>query len=288
MFNDLGNTRLVIGCVTENTPKYLSQALRLLQSVRWFGGSIADVKIIICVVDKVDPAYCDEFQKYSADVRTVDRFSEKHPQSNKLRFLQQADLSKYRNILLLDCDTIVVQDPSAYLQSEGFRAKIADGPTISSHVFEKLFDFFQLPLPMEDYSCTVRGTPTIPYFNAGVLLFSQSAMLGLVPSWIDLNQKLIARMELLENSSNFCEQASLSLALVASGVTFDIFGNDMNFPTHHKSFVDDLDFIDPVIIHYHTLVDPTGYILPSFYALANKRITQFNKRLCQDREGFRE
>jgi len=276
-------TNIAIGCVTENTPKYLSQALRLLQSVRWFGGRIANAKFIVCIVDGIDSAYNQEFQRYSAEVRIVERFSEKHPQSNKLRFLQQADLKDYSSILLLDCDTIVVQDPTSYLQCEGFRAKIADGPTISSLLFEKLFRHFQLPLPGKDYKCTVRETPTIPYFNAGVLLFSQTAMSDLVPTWVRQNEQLIDHIEILGDSANFCEQASLSLALVAAGTKFDVFGNEMNFPTHHEDHISSLENIDPLIIHYHSLVNPSGYIRPSLYSLANIRITQFNNRLRKEK-----
>jgi len=281
---DSDNNDLVIGCVAENTTKYLSQALRLLQSVRWFGGLIADAKFIVCVVEGADPAYSHEFRKYSAEVRVVERYSERHPPSNKLRFLQQGDVRDYRNILLLDCDTIVVQDPSSYLQCEGFRAKLADGPTISSELFGKLFDFFQLSLPPENYECTVRGTPTIPYFNAGVLLFSQSAMSDLVPAWIKLNEQLIEHIYLLGNSAFFCEQASLSIALTATGTKFDLFDNNMNFPTHHEEYIASLEKIDPFIIHYHSLVNPSGYLKPSLYSIVNSRITQFNDRLSKERE----
>lgn len=284
MISDPCETNLVIGCVAENTPKYLSQALRLLQSVRWFGGKIADTKFIVCVVEGIDPAYSDELQKYSAEIRIVKRFSEKHPQSNKLRFLQQADLQGYKHVLLLDCDTIVVQDPNSYLQSASFRGKLADGPTISFDLFEKLFNFFQLPLPAANYECTVRGTPTIPYFNAGVLLFSQSTMSALVPVWINLNEQLIEHIELLGDSANFCEQASLSLAVISVATHFDAFGNNMNYPIHHKNYITSLEQIDPLIIHYHSLVDPSGYINPSLYSLANNRITQFNERLRKERD----
>jgi len=34
--------KILLGCVTENNPKYLSQALRLLQSLRWFRGKVAN------------------------------------------------------------------------------------------------------------------------------------------------------------------------------------------------------------------------------------------------------
>lgn len=282
MITEPGKTNIVVGCVAENTSKYLSQALRLLQSLRWFGGEIANAKFIVCVVEGIDTAYRQAFQRYSAEVRIVERFNEKHPQSNKLRFLQQEDLKNYRNILLLDCDIIVVQDPSSFLQCEGLRAKIADGPTISSVLFKKLFDFYELPLPTEDYKCTVRRSPTIPYFNAGVLLFSQSAMSELVPTWVALNEQLIERMDLLEDRSNFCEQASLSLALIAAGTRFDIFDNDMNFPIHHEDYISCLEEIDPLLIHYHSLVSPSGYIQGSKYSLTNNRITQFNERLYRE------
>jgi hypothetical protein len=277
----VGGRDLVVGCVAENTPKYLAQALRLVQSIRWFGGRMAGAKFIVCVVDGIDPAYGDEFQKYSAEVRVVERFSEKHPQSNKLRFLEQEDLQNYKYVLLLDCDTIVVQDPSSFLHCSGLRAKIADAPTISSELFEKIFDFFQLPLPATNFKCTVTGTPTIPYFNAGVLLFSSRAMSDLVPVWINLNKILIENIDILEDSSNYCEQASLSLALAATAVPFEPFDDDMNFPTHFDNFENSALSIntDPLIIHYHLCFDSEGYINHSNYPLVDARIDLFNQRL---------
>ncbi len=61
---------VVLGCVAENTPKYLSQALRLVQSLRWFGGETAKSTFIVCVVNEIDPTYQKQFEKYGAQVRT--------------------------------------------------------------------------------------------------------------------------------------------------------------------------------------------------------------------------
>ncbi len=281
--SDFNIQSLIIGCVTENSQKYLAQAVRLLQSVRWFGGKIAGAKFIVCAIEGLDPAYRDEFERYDATVRIVDRYSKKHPQSNKLRFLQEGDLKDYRNILLLDCDTIVVQDPSSYLLSEGFRAKIADGATVPHEIFEKLYDFFHLPLPRKDYHCTVTGTSTIPYFNAGVLKFSQSMMCSLIPTWIALNEQLLEHIDLLGRYDKFCEQATLSLAVSAAGPQFYVFGDEMNFPVHYKEHTPSLEKIDPLIIHYHWLVDSSGYVKPSPYPLVNNRIAQFNQKLREQR-----
>src|SRR5258708_29202929 len=38
---------IVVGCVTEDTPKYLGQTLRLVQSIRWFGGALARPHLVV-------------------------------------------------------------------------------------------------------------------------------------------------------------------------------------------------------------------------------------------------
>ncbi|MFI5294016.1 MAG: methyltransferase domain-containing protein [Thermodesulfovibrionales bacterium] len=58
----------------------------------------------------------------------------------------------------------------------------------------------------------------------------------------------------------------------------------MNFPCHFEKLNPRLDNIDPVILHYHWLVDAAGYIKPSPYPFVNRRIEQFNQRLRVERE----
>lgn len=278
---------IALGCVAENTPKYLGQAVRLVQSVRWFGGVLNEAKLYVCVVDDIRQDFREELERYGATIHIVPRFSTKHPQSNKLRFLELPDIARHDRVLLLDCDTIVVRDPSSDLFRADFTAKIADIPTVPLDTFRRIFAAFGLSMPRADQLCTVRGASTIPYFNAGVLAFSRRGMDILVPKWIELNEQLIASMELLEGHENFCEQASLSLALAATGINFDVVGNAFNFPMHFDdpATAQGLADTEPFIIHYHWLVDPSGYILPSAYSAVNSRIDEFNARLRQERES---
>ncbi|MHB1620145.1 MAG: methyltransferase domain-containing protein [Sulfuricella sp.] len=278
---------LALGCVAENTPKYLGQAVRLVQSVRWFGGALNEAELYVCVVEGIRQDFREELERYDARIRVVPRFSTKHPQSNKLRFLELPDLARHDQVLLLDCDTIVVRDPLPHLFRAEFTAKIADAPTVPLDTFRQLFSAFGLPMPETSQRCTVRGEPTIPYFNAGVLAFSRRAMDNLVPKWIKLNERLIASMELLEGHENFCEQASLSLAIAAIGIPFEVVGNAFNFPMHFDdpATATGLADIDPFIVHYHWLADPSGYILPSAYPAVNRRIAEFNARLRKERES---
>jgi ABC-type polysaccharide/polyol phosphate transport system ATPase subunit len=284
IMSDASSLRLLIGCVAENTPKYLSQALRLLQSVRWFGGKIANAQFTICVIEGVDASFKSHFERYGATVRIVPRYNLKCPVTNKIRFLQQEDILDYDTVILLDCDTIIVQDPSSFLSEKVFRAKISDGPTIPHEIFAVLFEFFGMPLPTQNYSCTVWGQKTIPYFNTGVLIFPKTTLLTLVSNWIEFTNKLVENIGLIPGREHFCEQASMALALAASGERYEVIGNEMNFPTHfeHREESALLHDIDPFIIHYHSCFDAEGYINGSKYPLANARIDRFNQRMRQE------
>lgn len=275
-------SEVVIGCVTENRPKYLAQALRLLQSIRWFGGELAGASFMVCTVESLDDFWAREFRRYGAEIRLVPRFSQKHPQSNKLRFLEQPDLVSFERAILLDCDTIVVADFFPLIQGNVFQAKIADAVTVDHQIFEGLFAEFNLPLPQQDQVTTVTGEVTIPYFNAGVLVFSPRHFTGLVPQWLDLTRRLLERFELLGESGNFCEQASLSLAIAATGTPFSVLGNEMNFPTHFDGTFPALVDVEPQIVHYHWRVASTGAIIPSGYPRVDERIALFNDRLRQE------
>jgi len=275
---------LLIGCVAENTPKYLAQALRLVQSVRWFGGSIADADVLVCVVGTLDSATIERFSHYGATLRTVERFDARCPVTNKLRFVEQPEARGYSGVLMLDCDTIVVQDFSPLLTGSLFSAKIADGPTMPLDVLAHVFRQFDIPCPEPHYRCTIRGTLTIPYFNTGVLYFPVGVFDILPPIWIRHTRELLSRFDLVRGREHFVEQTSMSMALASSALSFTPLGNEMNCPVHHEDYIPCLDGVDPYIIHYHSRVDGDGYLLPSKYGSINRRIRQFNERLASERQ----
>lgn len=276
---------IIIGCVADNSIKYLNQALRLLQSWRWFAGALAESEFHVCVVDDVVPEYRRQYESYGALVHVVPRFNAVHPPSNKLRFLELPFLANAERVILLDCDTVIVQEPLGLITTKDFAAKIADLPTVTPEVFNSLFSTFELPLPQACERCTVHGEPIIPYFNAGVLSFSQKAMASLVPEWIRINHQLVNRFDLLQHCSEFCEQASLSLALAACGSSYETLSNRLNFPAHccDEPLESGFGRTDPVIVHYHWLVDENGMLKASPYPNVNNRIGLFNARLLLER-----
>ncbi|KON88342.1 hypothetical protein AF332_17055 [Sporosarcina globispora] len=273
--------RLLIGCVTENIKKYRDQTLRLVHSIRWFGGSISRADIFVCIVDDTEPKFVKELNKLGAFVRVVKRFSKDHPQSNKLRLFEIPEINFYDSVLLLDCDTLVVQDPSPYIDGKYFQAEIAAGPTVPHYVFKSLFSHFGLNLLPLDYKTIVTNTKTMMYCNAGVLLFPKKTLQTFYPIWKKYTLSLIDNKHLLGKYFNFCEQASLTLAYADYPIPFRKFPMEMNFHLF-ESKLSRIKDCDPVIIHYHNQIDEDGLIIDKTSSLSAKnRIKQFNERLIQ-------
>ncbi|MFV5318689.1 class I SAM-dependent methyltransferase [Priestia megaterium] len=270
--------RVVIGCVTENNAKFREQTLKLVQSIRWFGGSMAGVNIIVCVVEDVDSAFVKELGKWGAFVRIVKRFSTEHAPSNKLRFLELSETASYDTVMLMDCDTVIVQDPLKYIKGDRFQAAMAGMATVSHKTFEKLFSHYNLPMPEKEFKTSFKGNQMIWYCNAGVLIFPQEILPSFLSTWKKYVHDLVANKHLLKKFF-FCEQAALTLAYYAEDIPFEELPKEMNYHLNPKILYTGKK-VDPIIIHYHDYINNKGYLLKKTKDIHLLRMIQkFNKRL---------
>lgn len=273
-----GAGRLLVGCVAENTPKYRNQALRLVQSIRWFGENTAGVNIFVCLVDDADPEYVNELERWGVFVRIVKRFSNLHPPSNKLRLFELEEVAYYDTVMLLDCDTLFVRDPYPFITGKEFQADIAAGPTINQNQFSRLFTHYKLKMPPQKYRTTMSGKPTIWYCNAGVLIFPKDLLQSFYPVWKHYTIDLSKKKHLLGDRYFFCEQAALSLAFASHPVPFKKLPSILNWHLPANARVP-RSVSDPVIIHYHSWgVNQAEYIKSTPNPSANRRINEFNYR----------
>ena len=285
MTNYPAPVEIVVGCVTEDTPKYLGQTLRLVQSIRWFGGELAQARIAVGAVERIDPRARRALETFDADIRIVPRFEPRNGSANRLQLFAELRGATEKHFLMLDCDTLVVRDPLPFLRSDVFLAKIAPFPTVTHEVFERLFTHFGVPLPQRTYMTGYSGTPTIPYFNAGVFSISADLAERLIPEWRRYNALLAAEPQLVAPCEKHLHQAALAIALAVTGIPLAEMGAELNFQlnaTHAPTPPDYVD-IDPVIIHYHDLVGDDGMLLPTPFPKAQARIDRFHERLRAER-----
>jgi hypothetical protein len=274
-----GAGRMMIGCVAENNKKYQTQALRLVQSIRWFGGKMAGANIFVCMVDDADSRFVEELEKWGVFVRIVKRFSVSHPPSNKLRLFELPEVSSYDTIMLLDCDTIIVRDPSPFIDGNHFQAEMAAGLTIPYNIFKNLFAHYRLPLPNQNYLTSFSKQKTIWYCNAGVLIFPRTMIQSFFSVWKQYTNDLSKKKDLLGKHYFFCEQASLTIAFAEHPLPFKRLPLIMNFHLT-PNIISEMKRCDPVILHYHKMNDESGFLKHiSKNPYTNKRINLFNERL---------
>ena len=277
----------LVGCVAENDPRVLGQALRLVQSIRWFGGEMADARMRICVVGELGRSFRRELERCGAEVRIVPRLQQHHRVANQPQLFPEVWETGREMLLLLACDTVVVQDPLPWMRRDSLQARIAPLPTVTPEVFERVFQQYGLPLPAREHVNSFAGTPTIPYFNSGMILLPSHLARQILPVWSDYNQRLIEEPGILHPCERQSHQASLSLALAACPVPFAEAPVELNFQLNLSHFPPPEGFfaVDPAILHYYDRADPEGYLLHTPYPFAQVRIEAFNRRLRQEREG---
>jgi len=281
----LTGAEVVVGCVTESNPKYLAQTLRLVQSIRWFGGGLAQSRILVCAAEHLDSAARRALEQLDCEIHIVPRLHRRNPPSNRLQWFELGWNGPEEILLTLDCDTIVVRDPLPLLHRDGFQAKVAPLPTVTHEVFERLFAHYGMPLPARSYTTGYTGTPTIPYFNAGVIAMPRDVARKFVPSWRRFNCELADHPELVAPCAKHLHQAALALALAETGVPVRELPVELNFQLNMTQFPSPPAYLktDPTIIHYHQLASGDGYVLPTLFPGAQKRIEQFNSRLREER-----
>jgi len=273
---------VVIGCVADSRqPGSLAQARRLARSLRWFGGSLASARMLVCVVGAVTPAERQAIEREGAELRLVERFDRRNPPANKLRFFPEALATGARGLLLVDCDTAVVGDLLPLLTAGAFQAKIADLPSVTHDAFVRLFRHFGLRLPPPRYRTTIHGEPTILYCNSGVVFMTREVAQEVAPAWSEWNRRILDVVDLLGPCAHHCHQASLSLALAAQPVPFAEAPAAFNFPLHLQPQPPPAAMLaaEPVILHYHDRIDAAGCLLPSALPRAQSRIEALNRRL---------
>jgi hypothetical protein len=277
---------VLVGLLTENTPRMLVQAIRLLRSIRWFGGELANARVIVCGVGPLEARARETLEALGAGIRTVTRFHPASPTGNRHQLLAELLKEPERLLFLLDCDTIVVRDPLPSLRDDAFQAKIAPSPTVSDEVFERLFAHFGLPKPPRSHVTGFDGSPTIPYFNAGVFAVPRTIAATLAPSWRRFNQILADNPHLAAPCQRHMHQAALTLAIAETKVPYHELPDELNFQINAQQLPAPPGYAetDPAIIHYHERATDDGFLLPCVYPVAQSHIERFHARMRA--EGF--
>ena len=267
-------------CVTEPEKKFLEQSARLLMSLRWFGGSVAQCHFVLGCTGSVPAEAAALFHRYRAEIISVRSYDTRHGPSNKIALLASPELAGCEFVVLLDCDTLIVQDPSTWLEPIGISAKTADLPTVSDNQLNEIFRFCAREPPPPLYVHELTGDACKAYCNSGVIIIREQHRRVFAAAWDRWNRLLLENSS-LEFNRFHTDQVSLAVAIDELGITFEPLPSEMNMPVHLEAhrYPLDWDSRDPIIIHYHWMAYPNGYIKSPRLRQAARRIATFNSRL---------
>jgi len=271
----------VFTCIAEPTNQLLEQSARLLMSLRWFGGSLAQARFVLGCTGPIPQQALELLDHYQAETTTIERYDPTHGHSNKIALLGSPIFAGHDIVVLLDCDTVLVQDPARWLNREVVAIKLADLPTVSLVELQAIFRHFECPVPSPRYHHELTGDACLAYCNSGVMIVPEKYRQRLAGQWDYWNRQVLTAPETLRFNRLHTDQVSLALALENSEVPFAPLPAEMNTPAHFsaEAYPPAWQELDPVIIHYHRLSYPDGFLKPCALGQCTRRIESFNARL---------
>jgi len=274
---------VVLVTVVDRDERFVLQAARLLLSLRWFGGTLAHAAFVLCSIGELDREWVSFFRRHGASVHCCSPFDPSQPNitSNKLRGLEAPGLDQFEQIVLIDCDTLIVQDSSRFCVVDGVGIKIADHATVSDEKLRRALEALGIPVPERTFDYDLVDAKTFGYFNSGVVIVARDWLRPLSDRWSESCRRLLELEQTLELPAHFVEQSALCATVAGLDIPLTILPASMNLPVHlgARGYVRSYASIDPQIIHYHWLSDDQGYVTSVPLKMAQLRIDCFNARL---------
>lgn len=256
------------------------QARHLVWSLTELAG-VSPQQIILHVVNSdADPEVLTQLRQLGVEVVVVDAYSG-HPYCNKLQQLPSLAAREFDEVVLLDCDVLVIEEPPTANGSAS--GKPVDFANPDFAVLEKLFA--EAGLTLTPAVADINGGRTaLGNVNGGVYILSRPVFEPLATEWRKWADWCLGRRDVFGEQWMHVDQVSFAMAVSSLGTPFTELERRFNTPTHVPQPLE-LD-CDPAILHYHRAVCDQFLLLPvDGLPQVNKAIETVNRRLLEYRRA---
>lgn len=246
-------------------PGLVIEAILLVSSIRKF---LPDVKVTACVpyrkTEKIPPQLVHFFKMLEVDIREMSAapFLTPYPHGNKI-IAACASLNKGGTVFL---DTDVIISKPFNLDEIVEPGTIAAAPegrkTWGKEQFGEdwryIYESFHLSVPLHKVRLERTGVLSYPYYNAGVIAFSdlERAKKRFPCIWMDTALAMDAD-EKIPSKRPWLDQVSLPIAAARANMpvrTLDVKWNlSLSRRQDSAPEISRINSVDPNIIHYHRL-----------------------------------
>ena len=250
--------------------EFLFQAKKLIWSLTTFIKT--DPKNIVAhVAGESDACVWQELRELGVSVEKVTPYSG-HPWCNKLQQLPSLRQYSFDDVVLLDCDIVVLEDLP--VNPEHIQAKPVDTSNPPLNILTKIFSAADLPMALA-LSTVTRQETAWANANGGVYVIPKNSFNTLTEHWLKWAAWCMNMKDAFEDKWIHIDQVSFALAITSSGLGFTELDQSCNFPTHLE-LSEALD-VAPKLLHYHRNVDEFLNLKPmKNQATINKKISEIN------------
>jgi len=272
---------VTFACVGENTSVWHRRIARLVKSLRTFGSAAADAPISVYVVNSCDDRFRELLSELGAGVEIVSPPIPGLPYANKLEMFSRFDPDSAQRLVALDCDTVVLGDPSQFGADVDLAAKPADSDFLTAGDWKRFFDWLGVEPPPRRFRTSTLGQRTYPYFNSGVVVVRGSLVPALAREWqrwCSAMPEFFALHPSHASISTFADQLALTATILKLGIDVRPLPVHANYPAHlplHRTTR--TTALAPVVYHYHSFVDGRGFLRATADRSTNAKLDFLNQ-----------
>lgn len=233
-----------------------SQAQRLVWSLTELAGVGHDRIILHLVNTEADPIAVSILESLGVEVFKIDAYPG-HRYCNKIQQLPVLVDRVFDEVVLLDCDVIVIEEPPC--SNGGVLAKPVDFGNPTADLLKQIFA--TAGLQFRPASADIDGALTaFGNANGGVYVIAKEIFGPLAIEWRFWASWCLQNKVLFKESWVHIDQVSFAMAVESLEVPYGEMHRRFNLPTH-VSQPANLD-CTPAIIHYHRAIDSQQMLLP--------------------------
>ncbi len=245
----------IYSAVVDPAGPFPEQARQLVWSLTQLAG--VDPRHIVLHVVNVDsdPYVLRSLGKLGVEIVPIESYPG-HPYCNKLQQLPSLRLRNFQDVVLLDCDVLVLEEPPA---AQGrVLAKPVDFANPPMDILENIFSLAGLPLTLAH--AEIDGLPTARgNANGGVYVIDTQWFDPLSEAWRQWANWCFERSDMFGKYWMHIDQVSFAMAIASLDIPFAEMDRRFNVPTHVPQ-PPSLD-CEPAILHYHRAIDSQQLLL---------------------------
>ena len=254
---------ITITCVLDGHPKFSMQCWNWVLSLKATNAH-ERADILVHHTPSVDQASLDFIESLGVQLVPIDPFGDGPAvYCNKISQLESDIVQNSDYTILCDTDVLFLECPTRMATGNEIRAKIVDLPNPPEHIWRALVKKSGLVDNFETVSTDFQPLDlTLPTnCNGGLYILPASAVSVLKAAWPRWAQFCLDNKDVLDRWHHHADQLGFALAILETGLPFQLLDVAENFPTHFK-FEQYSKIRERSLraIHYHSNMD--GAILP--------------------------